>query len=206
MTFKIISFIIVVGLVFSGCAAIQQSPAIEVPPSHLASPDTPEIVDGNLETAGALQTDGFVEKRFAADFRLDKVYVNTREIVGTKRAGALIVLKKPMYISYIEIYTDSMITEPIIDVVTEKSKSDALPFVRISDRQIGKPIKAGKVQRFRIGREILCLRLMTDAIEETSSAERATVVDKYKTDVTRIPLKGPMIREVKFYEIPKEPD
>ena len=205
MTFKIIGFIIAVGLVFSGCAAIQQPSAIEVPPSHLASPDTPEIVDGNLETAGSLQTDGFVEKRFAADFLLGKVYVNSREIVGTKRAGALIVLKEPMYISYIEIYTDSAITEPIIDVITEKSKSDALPFVRISDRQIGKPIQAGKVQRFRIGREILGLRLMTDAIEETSSAERATVVERYKTDVTRIPLKGPMIREVKFYEIPKEP-
>ena len=98
-----------------------------------------------------------------------------------------------------------MLTEPIIDIITERSRSAANPFIRIGNRQLGKRIRAGTVQRFRIGRKILYLRLTTDVIEESSDAERTTQFRNYKTDVTRIPLKGPMIREVKFYKVPEKP-
>jgi hypothetical protein len=192
-------FVLLCLTVFVGCASLQQKPAVQVHPSRLACPDAPELVDGNPETPGALQTDGYVEKRFAADFRLGKTVINSREIVGTSRAGALIALKEPSYITYIEIYALSAVTEPLIDVVVEEPKSGQVDFIPIKDRKIGKPIQAGKVQRFRIGQRIRYLRLTAEGIEDTDHTETSVVV---KTRTTRIPLKGPTIREVRFYEIP----
>jgi hypothetical protein len=69
----------------------------------------------------------------------------------------------------------------------------------IKDRQVGKPIQPGETRRFRIGKKIRYLRIITDAIGDTKRTERTKVM---KTNVTRIPLKGPRIREVKLYELP----
>ncbi|MCH8292078.1 hypothetical protein IH992_13370 [Candidatus Poribacteria bacterium] len=187
--------------IFTGCAVLQQPPAVAVHPARLACPDAPQIVDGNLQTVSALATDGYIEKRILVDYRRGKTLVNDRQIVGTKRAGALIVLKEPMYITHIEVYTDSAITEPLIDVATDKSLSSPLKFIPIKDPQIGKPIKPGQMRRFRVGQKIRYLRIMTDAVKDMSGIKRSTIV---KTQVTRIPLKGPTIREIKLYEIPTE--
>ena len=186
---------------FTSCAVLQQPPAVAVHPAWLACPDAPQIVDGNLQTVSALATDGYIEKRLLVDYRRSKTLVNERQIVGTKRAGALIVLKEPTYITHIEVYTESAITEPLIEVATDESLSSPLKFIPIKDRQIGKPIKQGQMRRFRIGQKIRYLRIMTNAVEDMSGIKRSTVI---KTQVTRIPLKGPTIREIKLYEIPAQ--
>ena len=185
--------------VFTCCAALQQRPAVAVPPARLLCPDAPQVVDGNLETIGTLATDGYVEKRVLVDSRRDKILVNTRQIVGTQRAGALIALKEATYITHVEIYADSAITHPLIDVATDNAPSSPGELISVKDRQIGKPIGPRKMRRFRIGMEIRYLRIMADAVEDTSRIERSTVV---RTRVIKIPLKGPTIREIKLYEIP----
>ena len=191
--------IVLAAYLFAGCTILQQPPAVVVKPDQLACPDAPEIVDGDLETVGMLQTDGYIEKRTLIDYTRDRTLINERQIVGTKRAGALIALKTPRHIIHIEIYADSMITEPMIDVATDKSLSGPDQFMPIKDRQIGKPIQPGETRRFRIGKKIRYLRIITDAIGDTKRTERTKVM---KTNVTRIPLKGPRIREVKLYELP----
>ena len=55
------------------------------------------------------------------------------------------------------------------------------------------------MRRFRIGMEIRYLRIMADAVEDTSRIEYSTVV---KTRVIKIPLKSPTVRKIKLYEIP----
>ena len=191
--------IVLATYLFTGCTILQQPPAVVVKPVQLACPDAPEIVDGDLTTIGMLQTDGYIEKRVLIDYTRDKTLINQRQIVGTKRAGALIALKEPTHITYIEIYAESMITEPMIDVATDKSLSGPDQFMPIKDRQIGKPIQPGEMRRFRIGKKIRFLRIITDGIEDTKKIQRTTVM---KTNVTKIPLKGPSIREIKLYEIP----
>ena len=109
--------------VFVCCVALQQTPAVAVPPARLLCPDAPQVVDGNLETVGILATDGYVEKRVLVDSRRDKILVNTRQIVGTQRAGALIALKEATYITRVEIYADSAITRPLIDVAIDNALS-----------------------------------------------------------------------------------
>jgi hypothetical protein len=191
--------IVLATYLFTGCTILQQPPAVVVKPDQLACPDAPEIVDGDLTTIGMLQTDGYIEKRTLIDYTRDRTLINERQIVGTKRAGALIALKTPRHITYIEIYAESMITEPMIDVATDKSLSGPDQFMPIKDRQVGKPIQPGETRRFRIGKKIRYLRIITDAIGDTKRTERTKVM---KTNVTRIPLKGPRIREVKLYELP----
>ena len=75
-----------------------------------------------------------------------------------KHADALILLKGPTYITHIQVYTDSAITEPLIEVATDKSLSGPLQFIPIKDPQIGKPIKPGQMRRFRVGQKIRYLR------------------------------------------------
>ena len=104
-----------------------------------------------------------------------------------------------MYIAYIEIYADSALDEPQIDVATDKSRSSPVAFIPVKDRQLGKSIQPRQMRRFRIGKHIHYLRIMADAVQDMSRLERSMVV---KTQVTKIPLKGPTIREVKLYEIP----
>ena len=185
-----------------GCTVLQQPSTVAVKPDHLACPDSPELVDGNLETIGMLQTDGYIEKRILVDYTRDKTLINQRQIVGTKRAGAMILLKTPMHITHIEIYAASMITEPMIDFATNKSLSGPDQFMPIKDRQVGNPIQPGETRRFRIGRKIRYLRIITDAVEDTKRTNRTT---RMKTNVTKIPLKGPKIREVKLYALPSDP-
>ncbi len=188
-------FILLIGIM--GCAVLNQ-PISEIDVSHLTCESNPEFVDGNLETEGTFAVNGFVRKAyhlFGGESRRiaysQRRYIT--QVEGNRRTEAVIKLDVPTYITYVEIYPGSrLIPNFAMMTTTDDPPRFDVAFERVSDKQ-HKDIEGLNPVRFRIGREVLYLRLGADGIEDkqnSAQGENASV---------EIPLKGAVIREVKFY-------
>lgn len=213
-------------LIFSvvGCAILQETPPIEISSSRLFCEKNPEMVDGNLETVSIFEATGTVRKGFERGSRSQKQY--RREVIGSLKTETLIKLDAPTYIGYIEVYPASTIPRFTLDVtVEEKSSKWMLSFEAVEDKR-GEDVEGTQPVKFRIGREILYLRLTAYALEDSENVgvyseaaikEMEASLKKMNTSQEaakkvrqrwqkqrregemQIPLKGAAVREVKFY-------
>lgn len=223
---KLQVFSILLFLLFGvmGCAILQEASLVEVPTSRLSCAKNPEIVDGNLETIGIFETSGIVRKGFERGSRSQKQY--RREVMGSLKTETLIKLDAPTYIGYIEVYPASTIPRFTLDATAEEESSKwMLSFEAVEDKR-GEDVEGAQPVKFRIGREILYLRLTAYALEDSenvgvyseaaikemeaslkqmnTSQEAAKKVrqrwqKQRREGEMQIPLKGAAIREVKFY-------
>ena len=175
-------------VVLSGCAFLfQETPVLELDSLRLSCAANPEIVDGDLGTEGVLQS-----------------------IPGVARGGAgvLIRLDKSTYIKHVEIYAASRMFDVRIYVAAEESKGNAeTTFEPIRERYAKNSniIGRGKMKRFRIGREVLYLKLVTGWTVDATSGRKIKNSTTLGYDRV-IPMIGPVVREIKFYTIRREAD
>ena len=188
-------FVLLIGV--TGCAVLNQ-PVSEIGVSHLTCESNPEFVDGNLETEGTFAVNGFVRKAyhmFGGESRRiaysQRRYIT--QVEGNRRTEAVIKLDAPTYITYVEIYPGSrLIPNFAMMTTTDDPPRFDVAFERVSDKQ-HKNIEGLNPVRFRIGREVLYLRLGADGIEDRQNSTQGA------NSSVEIPLKGAVIREVKFY-------
>lgn len=181
-----------------GCAILQESAPVEISASRLTCKENPEMVDGDLETVGTFTPKGTIRKGFERGGSIVRRQQYQRQyqrrVEGSLRTETLIKLDVPTYIAYVEIYPASIIRNLVLDTTTEvKPPKRALSFETIEDKR-GEKIEGTQPVRFRIGREILYLRLSANALED-----RDNVSHDDEEQEMRIPLKGAAISEVKFY-------
>ena len=181
-----------------GCAILRESAPMEISASRLTCKENPEMVDGDLKTVGTFTPKGTIRKGFerAGSVVRRQQYQRQyqRRVEGSLRTETLIKLDVPTYIAYIEIYPASIIRNLVLDTTTEvKPTKRGLSFEAIEDKR-GQKIESTQPVRFRVGREILYLRLSANALEDRDNVSH----DDEKQE-TRIPLKGAAISEVKFY-------
>ena len=155
-----------------GCAALPQgAPTVELDSSRLSCPKIPQIVDGNLNTAGELTS-------------------------LRSGAGAIVKLDKPTYVKYVEVYAKSKMSDVMVDIaMAEPARGSGITFSPVREQNRGRPIGKGKMRKYRIGKEILYLRLTTDSIVDGSGGRQVRVGVFSRT----VPVKGPAVREIKFY-------
>ena len=178
---------------------LQGTPIEEIAPSQLTCDTHPQIVDGNLETIGIFEVRGSVKKSHGIvgggrhSFGRSQ-YVT--ELDGTIRSEILIKLEKPMYVSTVEVYPASRIPNLALSTTLEESGyhlgQSGTGFKPVHDKQ-HRDVESVKPVKFRVGREVLYLRVTADAIEDRQNAMRMD------DEVIDIPLKGASIREVKLY-------
>ena len=188
-------FVLLIGI--TGCAVLNQ-PVSEIDVSHLTCESNPEFVDGNLETEGTFKVNGFVRKAyhmFGGETRRlaysQRRYIT--QVEGNRRTEAIIKLDAPTYVSYVEVYPASRIIPNFaMMTTTDDPPRFDVAFERVSDKQ-HQDIEGLNPVRFRIGREVLYLRLGADGIEDKQNSARTA------NSGVEIPLIGASIREVKFY-------
>ncbi len=199
----IIVGILFVVIGFSGCALLQNSPVMELPPSRLMCGTNPKMVDGDLDTIGTFRANGTIQKLY---FRENTREYNTStkkyqiKHDGTLKTETLIKLDKPTYVSYIEIYAGSDIPKLALDFTAEgKSPKWNNSFVPVLNKRHTR-VKNNQVIKFYIRQKVLYLRISADGIKDIknqSSVDRSDSPYRYQINT---PLKGAQIREVKFYE------
>ena len=198
----LISFtVLLIGV--TGCAMLNQlnQSVEEIAPSHLTCASNPEFVDGNLETVSSFAVNGFVRKAyqiFDGETRR-QTYAQRRyitQVEGNRRTEAIIKLDALTYVSYVEVYPASRhIPNFAMMTTTDDPPRFDVAFERVSDKQ-HKDIEGLTPVRFRIGREILYLRMSADGIEDRQNSTRNI------NSAVEIPLIGAEIREVRFYGRP----
>jgi hypothetical protein len=179
-----------------GCAVLQEPPTVEISASRLTCKQNPEMVDGDLKTVGTFMPQGTIRKGFERSGTRRQQYPRQyqRRVEGSLRTETLIKLDVPTYITYVEIYPGSMIRNLALDTATEIKPPKRTPaFETIEDKR-GTKVEGTRPVKFRIGREILYLRVSANALED-----RDNVSHRDEEQEMRIPLKGAAIREVKFY-------
>ena len=188
-------FVLLIGI--TGCAVLNQ-PVSEIDVSRLTCESNPEFVDGNLETESTFAVNGFVRKAyqlFEGESR-HLAYSQRRyitQVEGNRRTEAIIKLDVPTYVSYVEVYPASRrIPNFSMMTTTDDPPRFDVAFERVSDKQ-HEDIEGLNPVRFRIGREVLYLRMSADGIEDRQNSARTA------NSGVEIPLKGASIREVKFY-------
>ena len=191
-------FILLIGI--TGCAVLNQlnQSVEEIPASRLTCESNPEFVDGNLETEGTFAVNGLVRKAyhmFGGESRRlaysQRRYIT--QVEGNRRTEAIIKLDTPTYITYVEVYPASrVISNFAMMTTTDDPPRFDVAFERVSDKQ-HQDIEGLNPVRFRIGREVLYLRLGADGIEDKQNSTQTA------NSGVEIPLKGASIREVKFY-------
>ena len=188
-------FVLLIGI--AGCAVLNQ-PVSEIDVSRLTCESNPEFVDGNLETESTFAVNGFVRKAyqlFEGESR-HLAYAQRRyitQVEGNRRTEAIIKLDVPTYVSYVEVYPASRrIPNFSMMTTTDDPPRFDVAFERVSDKQ-HEDIEGLNPVRFRIGREVLYLRMSADGIEDRQNSARTA------NSGVEIPLKGASIREVKFY-------
>lgn len=197
---RALSSLVVLLIGVTGCAMLNQlnQSVEEIAPSRLTCESNPEFVDGNLETEGAFAVNGFVRKAYhlyGGESRriayAQRRYITQTE--GSRRTEAIIKLDVPSYVSYVEVYPGSrLIPNFAMVTTTDDPPRFDVAFERVSDKQ-HQDIEGLNPVRFRIGREVLYLRLSADGIEDRQNSEQGV------NSSIEIPLKGAVIREVKFY-------
>ena len=188
-------FVLLIGI--TGCAALNQ-PINEMTASDLTCESNPEFVDGNLETESTFAVNGFVRKAYQLHEGEGRrlAYAQRRYITvveGQRRTEAIIKLKAPTHIAYVEVYPASrqIPNFAMMTTLDDPPRFD-VAFERVADKQ-HKDIEGLSPVRFRIEREVLYLRMSADGIEDRQNSVRGANAS------VEIPLIGASIREVKFY-------
>ena len=183
----------------SRLAWLKGTPIEEIVPSQLTCDTHPEIVDGNLETVGTFDVHGRVKKSHGSvggdGYSFSRSQYLT-ELDGTIRCEILIMLEAPMYVSTVEVYPASRIPNLALSTTLEESTvhlgQSGRGFKPVHDKQ-HRDVEGTSPVKFRVGRELLYLRVTADAIEDRQNAKRI------EDEVINIPLKGAAIREIKLY-------
>ena len=185
----------------TGCMNLQQR-TISVEANALSCEVAPNVVDGHFDTTGEMYINAKLVK-------IGEQYYNTRQSrtlrTGKKYAELVIELNQPTYITHIEIYAMSKMTNVKIFVVKEKPKvGDWLTFEPTRVRHTTHTIPAGSAAKFRLSEKVSLLKITADPVKDTSQGtsrgrhrENRLGISIFELD---IPLKGPTIREVKFYQ------
>lgn len=177
-----------------GCAMLQEVPTIEISASRLTCNQNPEMVDGNLETAGTFRAQGTIKKEFVGSIvkGVSQPLQYQRRVEGSLKTETLIKLDAPTYIAYVEVYPASTIRNLVLDTAIEMPNGRLL-FDVVEDKR-GEKVEGTLPVKFKIGREIQYLQLTANALEDTENVRHDDEDRKMW-----IPLKGAAIREVKFY-------
>ena len=185
----------------TGCMNLQQR-TILVEANSLSCGVAPSVVDGHFDTAGEMYINAKLVK-------IGEQYYNTRQSrtlrTGKKYAELVIELNQPTYITHIEIYAMSKMTNVKIFVVKEKPEvGDWLTFEPTRVRHTTHTIPAGSAAKFRLSEKVSLLKITAAPVKDTSQGtsrgrhrENRLGISIFELD---IPLKGPTIREVKFYQ------
>ena len=215
------TFSILLFLPFSivGCAGLQGKSGAEILPSRLSwlqdtpieqivssrlTCDThPEIVDGNLETVGTFEVHGDVKKQHDIVEGETRFYGKSQYVTnlgGTIRGEILVKLEKPMYVSIVEVYPASRISNLALSTALDESErhfgQSGTGFKPVHDKQY-RDIEGTKPVKFQVGRELLYLRVTADTMADRRNATRFD--DRISDEGIDIPLKGGSIREIKLY-------
>ena len=197
---RILSSLVVLLIGVTGCAMLNQlnQSVEEIAPSRLTCASNPEFVDGNIETVSSFAVNGFVRKAYQVFDDNSRRISNAQrryitQVEGNRRTEAIIKLDVPTYVSYVEVYPASRrIPNFAMMTTTDDPPRFDVAFERVSDKQ-HEDIEGLTPVRFRIGREVLYLRMSADGIEDKQNSTRNP------NSVVEIPLKGAEIREVKFF-------
>ena len=185
----------------TGCMNLQQR-TISVEANALSCEVAPNVVDGHFDTTGEMYINAKLVK-------IGEQYYNTRQSrtlrTGKKYAELVIELNQPTYITHIEIYAMSKMTNVKIFVVKEKPEvGDWLTFEPTRVRHTTHTIPAGSAAKFRLSEKVSLLKITAAPVKDTSQGtsrgqhrENRLGISIFELD---IPLKGPTIREVKFYQ------
>ena len=185
----------------TGCMNLQQR-TISVEANALSCEVAPNVVDGHFDTTGEMYINAKLVK-------IGEQYYNTRQSrtlrTGKKYAELVIELDQPTYITHIEIYAMSKMTNVKIFVVKEKPEiGDWLTFEPTRVRHTTHTIPAGSAAKFRLSEKVSLLKITAAPVKDTSQGtsrgrhrENRLGISIFELD---IPLKGPTIREVKFYQ------
>ena len=178
---------------------LQDTPIVEITSSQLTCETHPEIVDGNLETVGTFDVQGFLRKQYRHvddNPRSASLGGYRTEFEGTTRCELVIKLEKPMYVSTVEVYPASRIPNLALSTTLEESAShmgqSGRGFKPVHDKQ-HQNVEDTKPVKFQVGRKVLYLRVTAGALEDQQNAER------FENQEIDIPLKGASIREVKLF-------
>lgn len=175
---------LVVSILLTGCAAIQEIPPSELDCSRLSCSTNPEIVDGDLNTASALSA-------------LRSARRSSGRNIVQGDAGTVISLDEPTYIKYVEVYAASRLYDVNLRIAATEPKEDReIRFDSVSDKS---RIREGQMRRFPIGRKILYLKLTANWAIDRTSGRRIALTSESRMRVMLVPVKGPMVSEVKFY-------
>ena len=184
-----------------GCVNLQQR-TILLEANALSCGVAPNVVDGNFDTTGEMYINAKLVK-------IGEQYYNTRQSrtlrTGKKYAELVVELDQPRHITHIEIHTMSKMTNVKIFVVKEKPKvGELLTFEPTRVRHTTHTIPAGSAAKFRLSEKVSLLKITAAPIKDTSQGtsrgrhrENRLGISIFELD---IPLKGPTIREVKFYQ------
>jgi hypothetical protein len=185
----------------TGCMNLQQR-TISVEANALSCEVAPNVVDGHFDTTGEMYINAKLVK-------IGEQYYNTRQSrtlrTGKKYAELVIELDQPTYITHIEIYAMSKMTNVKIFVVKEKPEvGDWLTFEPTRVRHTTHTIPAGSAAKFRLSERVSLLKITADPVKDASQGTsrgqhrgNRLGISIFELD---IPLKGPTIREVKFYQ------
>ncbi len=190
--FRILLLALLFGVI--GCAMLQEVPTIEISASRLTCNQNPEMVDGNLETAGTFRAQGTIKKEFVGSIvkGVSQPLQYQRRVEGSLKTETLIKLDAPTYIAYVEVYPASTIRNLILDTAIALP-SWKTPLEAVEDKR-GIDVEGTLPVKFKIGREIHYLQLTANALEDPENVRHNDEDRKMW-----IPLKGAAIREVKFY-------
>jgi len=184
-----------------GCVNLQQR-TILLEANALSCGVAPNVVDGNFDTTGEMYINAKLVK-------IGEQYYNTRQSrtlrTGKKYAELVVELDQPRHITHIEIHAMSKMTNVKIFVVKEKPKvGELLTFEPTRVRHTTHTIPAGSATKFRLSEKVSLLKITAAPVKDTSQGtsrgrhrENRLGISIFELD---IPLKGPTIREVKFYQ------
>lgn len=182
---------------------LQDTPIEEIASSRLTCDTHPEIVDGNLETVGIFEVRGDVEKKHdivEGDTRFYGKSQYVTDLDGTIRGEILVKLEKPMYVSVVEVYPASRISNLALSTAVDESErhfgQSGTGFKPVHDKQY-RDVEGTKPVKFQVGRELLYLRVTADTMADRRNATRFD--DRVSDEGVEIPLKGASIREIKLY-------
>ena len=163
--------------VIQGCAVLQNTPVVELDPSRLTCDTNPEMVDGDLQTAGSFRAKGSIRKLYHKEVKVGattNIGDTQTKHDGSLKTDALIKLDRPTYVAYIEMHSGSDIPKVAVDLTAEeKSPNWSNSFVPVVEKRYI-DIKNRQVVRFNIRQKVLYFRITADGIEDRQNRKNIT--------------------------------
>lgn len=168
-----------------GCGLPQQEPVVRVDPceidSHkLSCEECPEAVDGDLNTSGSMV------------FRCRE----TGEAIGNPEL--IIKMLEPMKIRFVEIHPDSKLSCVIVYIATRVHVNGDILFTIVNRDGIKIDGHSAKIRIPPSSENIKYVKITAAPIWDPS---RPNIFRGFRPPYEKlIPVKAPLIREIKFYE------